>query len=66
MTSLELKAYRKTHALSQAALALELGVSRRTVAAWETDRKAPSFLGLALETLTQRIRGRKAFEQLGV
>jgi len=60
MTGRELKRWRKKHGLSQAALALKLGVIRETVARWEIGtRHIPSFLGLALKHLETELEEAK-------
>jgi transcriptional regulator with XRE-family HTH domain len=57
MTGKELKRWRKQHGLSQAALALKLGVIRETVARWEIETRAiPSFLPLALKGLETELK----------
>ena len=54
MNRLELKDWRRTRYLSQAALAELLGVATNTVNRWEIgERDFPPFLSLALERLDQ-------------
>lgn len=54
MTAAELIAARKALRLSQAALAARLGISRVTVARWETNaRPIPPYLDLAMKQLAQ-------------
>jgi len=50
-----LKQIRKNLSLSQEALASRLGVTRRTVCAWETTPAAPRMAMLALETVSRSI-----------
>jgi transcriptional regulator with XRE-family HTH domain len=57
MTGKELKEWRRQRGLTQAALALKLGVIRETVARWELGiRSIPPFLPLALKHLEIELR----------
>lgn len=48
----EIRAFRQTHGLSQRALALRLGCSRRAVEEWEAGRREPlALLRLALNQI---------------
>jgi DNA-binding transcriptional regulator YiaG len=52
MTSKELLAWRKSHALTQDVLATMLGVTNPCISQWESGkRKIPAFLHLALKCL---------------
>ena len=59
--SLNIRAYRETHHLTQSELAAQLGVDHSTVARWETGTSRPSRLAqMALAWLTtsgSRVRG---------
>jgi DNA-binding transcriptional regulator YiaG len=57
-TPTEIKAFRHAHGLSQRALALKLGCSRRAVEDWESGRREPmALLRLALERIAMQGRG---------
>ena len=48
----EIRAFRKANGLSQRALAIKLGCSRRAIEEWEAGRRAPlALLRLALEQI---------------
>jgi DNA-binding XRE family transcriptional regulator len=57
MTPADLTAFRAKRMLTQAELAVRLGIDRTTVARWEAGtRQIPPFLELALTELARRMR----------